>query len=82
MAVSEIQKETFLQHLDQIRMEVNTLKKQNRDLSRENVKLKSKIEDLEKNKQDVFSNVSESDRIAMRHQVTDLIEKIEKHLEG
>jgi hypothetical protein len=45
------------------------------------MKLKSKLNELQKDQADIFSNISESERIAMRHQVTDLIEKIDKYLE-
>lgn len=80
MDVNEIQKETFLKLLQQIRTEVHLLKKKNKDLNRENLKLKSKLNDLQKNQTDIFSNISESERIAMKHKVSDLVEKIEKHL--
>lgn len=81
MAVSEIQKETFHKLLDQIRTQVQHLKKQNKELNRENLKLKSKLNELQKDQADIFSNISESERMAMRHQVSDLIEKIDKYLE-
>lgn len=80
MAVSEIQKETFLNLLEQIRTQVNSLKKQNKELSRENLKLKSRLEEVQKDQTDIFSSISESERIAMRHKVNGLIEKIDKHL--
>ncbi len=80
MAVSEIQKETFFNLLEQIRTEVQTLKKKNKDLSRENLKLKSKLEEIQKEQTDIFSSISESERIAMRHKVDGLIEKLEHHL--
>lgn len=80
MAVSEIQKETFLQLLEQIRTHVNLLQKQNKELNRENLKLKSKLDEIQKDKTDIFSNISESERIAMRHRVNDLISKIDNHL--
>lgn len=80
MAVSDIQKETFVNLLEQIRTQVNLLKKQNKELSRENLKLKSKLDELKKDQTDVFSGISETERIAMRHQVSGLIEKIEKHI--
>ncbi len=81
MAVNDIQKETFQKLLDQIRTQVQRLKKQNKDLNRENLKLKSKLNELQKDQADIFSNISESERIAMRHQVAGLIEKIDKYLE-
>lgn len=81
MAVNEIQKETFHKLLDQIRAQVQHLKKQNKELNRENLKLKSKLNELQKDQADIFSNISESERMAMRHKVSGLIEKIDKYLD-
>ena len=81
MAVNEIQKETFQKLLDQIRTQVQHLRKQNKELNRENLKLKSKLNELQKDQADIFSDISESERITMRHQVSGLIEKIDKYLE-
>ncbi len=81
MDVNEIQKETFLKLLQQIRTVVQHLKKQNKDLNRENLKLKAKLDDMQKKQTDIFSNISESERIAMKHKVSGLIDKIDKHLE-
>ncbi|REL37971.1 hypothetical protein DYD21_04970 [Rhodohalobacter sp. SW132] len=75
------QKETFKNYLDQIRQQVTLLKKQNKDLKRENLRLKDKLEGLQKKQGDIFSEISESERIAMRHQVKSLINKINKHIE-
>lgn len=80
MAVSDIQKETFLNLLEQIRTKIQTLQKQNKELNRENLKLKAKLNEIQKDQTDIFSSISESERIAMRHQVNGLIEKLEKHL--
>lgn len=80
MAISEIQKETFFNLLEQIRTEVQSLKKKNKELSRENLKLKSKLEEIQREQTDIFSSISESERIAMRHKVDGLIEKLNKHL--
>ncbi|PWN07528.1 hypothetical protein [Rhodohalobacter mucosus] len=82
MAVSEIQKETFINLLEQIRSHVQLLKKQNKELSRENLKLKSKLDEIQNEQSDIFSSISESERIAMRHKISGLIEKIDTHLEG
>lgn len=81
MAVNEIQKETFHKLLDQIRTQVQHLKKQNKELNRDNLKLKSKLNELQKDQADIFSNINESERMAMRHKVSDLIEKIDKYLD-
>lgn len=80
MGLNDIQKETFLNLLEQIRTQVTLLKKQNKELNRENLKLKTKLDELKKEQTDIFSSISKSERIAMRHQVTSLIEKIDKYI--
>lgn len=81
MPVSNIQKETFEKLLQQVRTQVTHLKKTNRDLKRENELLRSKMGDMQKNQADIFSNIGESERIAMRHQVEHLIKKIDQYLD-
>jgi septal ring factor EnvC (AmiA/AmiB activator) len=81
MAIDEIQKENFFKLLDQIRSQADHLKKKNRELSRENARLRSKLDEVHKEQTDIFSSISESERLAMRHQVSGLIEKIDKYLE-
>lgn len=82
MTESEMQREKFRQLLEQIKTHVQTTKKKNRELTRENVRLRSKLEELQKGQSDIFSAISESERIAMRHKVNGLIEKIDNHLES
>ena len=81
MADIESQQETFSNYLEQIRKQVALLKKQNKDLKRENLRLTDKLEKAQKKKGDIFSEISESERIAMRHQVKSLIKKINKHID-
>lgn len=80
MSIDNIQKETFSKLLDQVRTQVNLLKKSNRELYKENEKLRSKLNEVHKKQTDIFSSISESERIAMRHKVNGLIEKIDKYL--
>ncbi len=80
MSMSSVQKETFHKLLDQIRTQVTMLRKTNRELNKENEKLRSKLKEVHKSQTDIFSSISESERIAMRHQVDGLIEKIDKYL--
>lgn len=80
MSVTDIQKETFNNLLEQIRTHLQTIQKQNKELSRENLKLKAKLENIQKEQTDIFSSISESERITMRHQVNGLISKLDKHL--
>lgn len=81
MPLNEIHKETFLNLLDQVRVQVNQLKKKNRELNKENQRLLSKLDEVHKNQTDIFSSISESERITMLNQVTGLIEKIDRHLD-
>lgn len=81
MPVSNIQKETFEKLLTQIRTQVTHIKKTNKELRRENDLLRNKMSDMQKNQSDIFSSIGESERIAMRHQVNGLIEKIDKYLD-
>ncbi|TVR18080.1 MAG: hypothetical protein EA391_03020 [Balneolaceae bacterium] len=78
--MNELHKETFKHLLEQIRVQVHQLKKRNRDLSKENQRLRSKLNEVHKTQTDIFSNISESERIAMKHKVNGLIEKIDRHL--
>lgn len=71
----------FRRLLQRIRKEVQSLKSQIADLEQENTKLKSKLREIEKGQADIFSEVSESERLAIRHQVLGLISKIDNHLE-
>ncbi len=81
MSELESQKDTFSKYLGQVRQQVNLLKKQNKDLKRENLRLKDKLEGIQKKQGDIFSEISESERIAMRHQVKNLISKLNKHID-
>lgn len=81
MSMNSVQKETFHKLLEQIRTQITMLRKTNRELNKENEKLRSKLKDVHKKKTDIFSSISESERIAMKHQVDGLIEKIDKYLD-
>jgi len=80
MAIDDVKRSAFNNLLDQIRTKVSMLTKQNKELKRENLKLKNKLEEIQKEQTDIFSEISESDRIAMRHQVSSLIDKINNHI--
>lgn len=81
MSMNSVQKETFQKLLEQIRTQITMLRKTNRELNKENEKLRSKLKDVHKKQTDIFSSISESERIAMKHQVDGLIEKIDKYLD-
>lgn len=73
--------ERFHELLDQIRDEITSLNRQLKELKRENNKLRSKLEEIQDGQSDIYSAISESERIALRHQVLGLISKIDNHLE-
>ena len=68
---------TLLEEIDE---EVSALKKEIRELKKENAKLLTKVEELRGKQTDIFSAISESERLAMRQQVKSLISQIDNHL--
>lgn len=73
--------EQFHALMDEIKGEVDSLKDQLRELKKENNQLKSKLEEIQDGQTDIFSAMTESERMALRHQVLGLISKIDDHLE-
>jgi len=68
--------------LNQIFQRSQEMKSEIRELKKENGRLKKQLEDLQGDQTDIFSAITESERIALRHQVLGLITKIDHHLEG
>lgn len=75
------QSERFRQLLEAIGQEVNGLKQEIKELKRENNKLKTKLEEARDKQTDIFSVINESERLAMRQHIQNLIQKIDHHLE-
>lgn len=73
--------ERFHELLDQIRGEVDSLNDQISELKKENNRLREKLEEIQDGQTDIFSAMTESERLALRHQVLGLISKIDDHLE-
>ena len=73
--------EEFHNLLDQLREEVNSLKSEIKELKQENSQLRSKLEEIQDGQTDIYSAISESERLSLRHQVLGLISKIDEHLE-
>lgn len=73
--------EQFHNLLDQLRDEIDALKDEIGELNAENKQLRSKIEEIQDGQTDIYSAISESERLSMRHQVLGLISKIDNHLE-
>lgn len=67
--------------LNQVRDEVDSLKDDIKDLEKENDQLRSKLKEIKDGQTDIYSEVSESERLTLRHQVIGLISKIDDHLE-
>lgn len=70
----------FRKLLDEVGEEVQLLKQEIRDLKRENSKLKNKLETEQKKQTDIFSAISESERLALRQHVQGLISRIDHHI--
>lgn len=73
--------EQFHELLDQIREEVDSLNNEIKELKKENGQLRSKLEEIQDGQTDIYSAISESERLSLRHQVLGLISKIDNHLE-
>lgn len=73
--------EQFHELLDQIREEVDSLNNEIKELKKENSQLRSKLEEIQDGQTDIYSAISESERLSLRHQVLGLISKIDHHLE-
>ena len=72
----------FKELLEEIYTEVNLLKKQLKEAKREKLNLIMKLEEERGKQTDIFSAISESERLAIRQQITSMIHKIDRHLEG
>jgi uncharacterized coiled-coil DUF342 family protein len=66
--------------LSQIDEEVTSLKRQIKNLRKENANLVHTLEELREKQTDIFSAITESDRLAMRQEVKGLITKIDNYM--
>ncbi len=74
------QSDKFRQLLDEVGTEVEGLKQEIRELNRDNAKLTAKLDEEHEKQTDIFSAISESERLALRQHVQGLISKIDHHL--
>ena len=74
--------ERFKVLVEELYTEVDALKKELRESKREQLQLIKKLEQERGKQTDIFSAISESERLAMRQQIQNMIEKIDRHLEG
>lgn len=75
------QRDQFNRLLQQIRSEVKLLEKKNRELHRENLRLKTTIDSYQKGESDIFSTVNNQERIILKNQIDRMIERIDHYLE-
>lgn len=61
---------------------MESLRGQVRELEKENERLQNKLEEIQDGQTDIFSAMTEAERIAMRQQIQGLISKIDQHLEN
>lgn len=73
--------EQFNELLDEIRDEVHSLNEEIKELKKENKELRSKLKEIQEGQTDIYSAISESERLSLRHQVLGLISKIDNHLD-
>lgn len=69
----------FLQLTDQLSREIKKLQQKNGYLSDENERLKSEISRL-KNSSDIFSELPEKQKMVLKKQIGNIIERIDQHL--
>lgn len=74
-------KQHFLTLVDDLKNQIDGLVEENRQLKKENQRLKEQVQQVEQGQTDIFSVLSEKDRMTLRHQINGLIEKIDHHLE-
>ena len=74
------QSDKFRRLLDEVGSEVEGLKQEIRELKKDNAKLKAKLEEEHEKQTDIFSAITESERLALRQHVQGLISKIDHHL--
>jgi uncharacterized coiled-coil DUF342 family protein len=74
------QTDKFRRLLDEVGSEVDGLKKEIRELKRDNARLMAKLEEEHDKQTDIFSAITESERLALRQHVKGLISKIDHHL--
>ncbi len=74
--------ERFQQLLGEIEEDVTGLKEDLDNLEKENRRLRIELKETKASHADVFSELEETERMAMKHQIKGLISKIDEHLDG
>lgn len=76
------EEQRFHDLMKRFRSEVQQLKTESRELKRSQMKLTSELELKRKEQTDIFSDFSQSERLAIKNRVDRLIQKIDSHLTG
>ncbi|PTM09912.1 MAG: hypothetical protein DA446_01090 [Bacteroidetes bacterium] len=76
------EEQRFHDLMKRFRSEVQQLKTESRELKRSQMKLTSELELKRKEQTDIFSDFSQSERLAIKNRVERLIQKIDSHLTG
>ena len=76
------EEQRFHDLMKRYRSEVQQLKTESRELKRSQMKLTSELELKRKEQTDIFSDFSQSERLAIKNRVERLIQKIDSHLTG
>lgn len=74
------QSDHFRKLLGEISEEFASLRSEIRELKKENAGLRMKLENLRDEQTDIFSAISESERLALREQIKGMIRKIDNHI--
>ncbi len=82
LSVENSHSKRFQQLLSEIKDEIDGLKKDLNNLEKENNRLRIELKEVEASHADVFSELEETERMAMKHQIKGLISKIDEHLDG
>jgi fatty acid/phospholipid biosynthesis enzyme len=79
---SNPEKERFDQLIETLIGSIEKDKKQIRDLRKENQSLKQRLEQMHMGQADIFSVMGESERMTLKNQVLQLIQKVDRHLKS
>lgn len=77
---STAEKDRFDELLGSVSSLILSLRSKNKELLRENVRLKQKLREVQRGQSDIFSAISESERITLKNQLTGLIRRIDSRL--
>lgn len=82
MQIENSHNKYFQQLLGEIEEEIVSLKTDLTNLENENKRLRVELKGVKASHADVFSELEETERMAMKHQIKGLISKIDEHLNG